>query len=145
MLHFLTCHFLSVEELWVDENPALGGSIPDSIGKHTDMLTLSFTACNFTGTLPTQVGLLSNITKIWIYGNAMTGTIPTEIAQLSKLEDLYVDDNDFMGDMPEEVCLLRDTGGGALETLTSDCANATEGLGGPEVTCGCCTCCEECS
>jgi hypothetical protein len=123
----------SIVELWIDDNPALGGSIPTEIGGHTQLKSLSISNCALTGEIPSEIGLLLNVKQIWFYGNWLEGEIPSEIGDLDKLKIFQVEDNDLTGDMPDEICALRNDTAGLL-ALGSDC--------GEGVACDCCTCCE---
>ena len=122
-------------EVWIDDNPNLGGSIPTEIGDHTTLKSLSVSNCGLTGEIPSEIGLLTDMEQMWLYGNYLEGKIPGEIGDLVKLKIFQVEDNDLTGDMPNEICLLRDDTSGLL-SLGSDCDSAED------VTCGCCTCCE---
>jgi hypothetical protein len=125
----------SVMEVWIDDNPNLGGSIPTAIGEHTTLKSLSFSNCGLTGEIPSEIGHLMDMEQMWFYGNYLEGEIPREIGGLEKLKIFQVEDNNLTGDMPDEICALRDDTLGLL-ALGSDCDT------GEDVTCDCCTCCE---
>lgn len=130
---------VTMTELRMDNNPGLGGSIPETIGNAMALASLSLSACSLTGSIPSTIGLLTDMQQIWLYNNSLTGSIPVEISNLAKLRTLHTEKNDLSGDMPREVCALRDTFGGSLTALATDCvADPT-----PEVGCLCCTCCQE--
>jgi Leucine-rich repeat (LRR) protein len=124
-------------ELWVDDNIGLVGTIPQSIGKMTNMASLSFTNCGIVGTLPTELGLLTSLQQLWVVNNTLTGTVPIELSQLTSLEILQTEDNHFTGTMPDALCDLRDVFGGSLQFLSADCSQSISGI-----ICDCCTCCE---
>jgi hypothetical protein len=121
-------------ELWMDDNPGIGGTIPTTIGDSPSLVSLSITNCKLTGTIPTEIGQLTDMIQMWLYDNELTGTIPTEIGNLVKMKILNLQKNDLDGEMPSNVCGRRYPFG-RLEELEADCDG--------EVTCGeeCCTCC----
>lgn len=95
----------------------------------------SITRCAFSGTLPTEIGNLKDMVRMWFYNNMLTGTIPTEYGNLFKLQTLELENNMLTGTMPQSICLNR-APLGLLQTLDADCVS--------EVTCDCCTCCQNC-
>jgi hypothetical protein len=121
-------------ELWMDDNPGIGGTIPTTIGDAPNLVSLSATNCNIEGTIPTEIGKLTDMIQMWLFDNKLTGTIPTEIGNLVKMKILNLQKNGLNGEMPSNVCGRRYPFG-RLEELEADC---DEG-----VTCSedCCTCC----
>lgn len=114
--------------------------------------------CGLTGPIPSELGLLTDMRKkpeqlwaatlsaanmlgfteqMWLYNNSLTGEIPVELSDMVALRILHVEENSLSGSMPNAICSQRDTEGGALATLSADCAGSA-----PEVSCACCTCCE---
>jgi hypothetical protein len=124
----------SIFELWIDDNPGIGSSIPESIGQATSLVSLSMTNCGLQGTIPTQMGQLTDMIQMWLFDNSLTGTVPTELGHLVKLKILNLQKNELAGEMPANVCGRRRPFG-RLEELEADCDGA--------VTCDdeCCTCC----
>lgn len=75
---------------------------------------------------------------MWVYDNMLTGTVPVELGNLFKLQTLELEENLLTGAMPQDICLNR-VPQGLLGTLEADCGGTA-----PELTCDCCTCCENC-
>lgn len=80
-------------ELWMDDNPGLGGTIPTSIGSATQLASLSITNCGLTGTIPTEIGAMADMIQMWLYDNQLVGTIPTEIGNLVTMKILNLQKN----------------------------------------------------
>jgi Leucine-rich repeat (LRR) protein len=135
LAHSLSSLFLSLlmftEELWLDQNEGLTGSLPTTIGRLSNTLqSLSLTNTSLTGQLPTQLGQLSLLTRLWLYGNDLSGIIPTELGNILELTELGLHGNRFSGSiLPAEICQNRDDREGDLVSLTADCP---------------CNCCTEC-
>lgn len=119
----------SVEEVWIDDNPQFGGAIPGSIGNMHNLISLSLTDNNLNGQIPWQIGNLPALRQVWLYGNNLSGGIPVQVGQLSQLERFEVFENSVNGGVPSQVCAL------GLTTLAADCN---------EISCSCCTCCNNC-
>ena len=123
-------------EIWMDDNPNLGGTIPTEIGKHFEMASLSISNCAVIGTLPSELGNLGHMQQMWLFGNYITGSIPSEIGSLYKLRIFQTEDNYISGDMPNDICDLTEAGDSSgLIALGADCEPPGE------VQCTCCTCC----
>jgi len=125
-----------IYELWLDDNPGLVGSLPESLGSASNLASFSATSCGLGGSIPSEVGDMSNLVQMWLYDNKLTGTVPSEIGSLKKMKLLQVQKNDIGGSIPEELCLKRRPLG-RLEIMEADCDG--------EVECSdtCCTCCGE--
>ncbi|KAL7573013.1 hypothetical protein ACA910_007508 [Epithemia clementina (nom. ined.)] len=124
--------FSALEELWLDNNPNMGGMIPAALQYMTTLKSISLSNCGLSGDIPPELGVsLSNLKRLWLFDNNLSGSIPSTFASTT-LELLLVHDNALSGDMPSELCNVRSPLG-LLATLGSDCAST--------VTCSCCTCC----
>lgn len=122
----------NIVELWLDDNPMLGGTIPTEIGLLTHMASLSMTNGDLWGQLPTEIGKLTMMEQMWFYGNWFSGTIPSEYANLPMLQILGLEDNNITDvSMPSEFC-AKD-----MLALTADCGSEYN-----FVKCDCCTCCK---
>lgn len=123
-------------ELWMDNNPGLGGTIPIAVADAMTLVSWSVTGCGLTGTIPTQLGLMTDMIQMWLFDNELTGTIPTELASMTKMKLLNVQKNLLTGTMPDAICQRR-TPFGRLDELEADCDG--------EISCAetCCTCCGE--
>jgi hypothetical protein len=85
-------------ELWLDDNPNIGGSIPASIGAATNLASLSITNCGLTGTIPPEIGGLTNMIQMWMYDNQLEGTIPSEMGNLVAMNILNLQKNEVCND-----------------------------------------------
>jgi hypothetical protein len=123
-----------IEELWIDMNPGITGSIPTNVDKLSKIESLSISKLSLTGTLPTEMGRLTSMIQMWLFGNALIGTIPTEYGSLQYLTLLQLHDNALTGTMPTQVCDNVDgLKFGSITVLTSDCLSEMD-----------CTCCSTC-
>ncbi|KAL6519263.1 actin-regulating kinase prk1 [Orobanche gracilis] len=107
------------------ENMGLGGVIDvETLGKLTELRTVSFMNNNFDGSLPnlSKLGVLKSIylsnnkfsgeilantfngmlslKKLHLANNAFSGSIPATLATLSKLVELRLENNGFDGEIP---------------------------------------------
>jgi Leucine-rich repeat (LRR) protein len=128
-----------IYELWLDDNPALRGTIPTTIGLAKTLASFSATGCELFGPLPTELGAMMEMERLWLYDNMLTGDIPTQLTILSNLRLLNLQKNDLLGQVPKGVC-DRFIPFGRLEEIEADCLDEN---GTKEVTCSCCTCCGE--
>jgi hypothetical protein len=128
-----------IVELWMDDNPAMKGTIPTTIGLAPKLASFAATNCELFGSLPTELGLMLEMEQLWFYDNHLTGDIPTQLNNLYNLKLLGLQKNDLLGQVPEGVC-KRFTPFGKLEKIEADCDDSD---GTPEVACTCCTCCGE--
>jgi hypothetical protein len=96
----------SILELWLDDNPAIGGSIPASIGSASNLASISITNCGLTGTIPPELGNLSNMVQMWMYDNYLTGTIPSALGNLVTMKILNLEKNKVSVLTPTFECAL---------------------------------------
>ena len=137
-LDFITS-MQKIVEVWVDDNPNLGGTIPSSIGSLDNLASFSAANCGLTGTIPAEIGTATSMIQMWLNDNNLTGEIPSELSNLITMKILNVQNNDLKGEMPANICSRRRPFG-RLEELGADCDGA--------ITCDeeCCTCCgDQCS
>jgi hypothetical protein len=114
-------------ELWLDNNPLLGGTIPTELGNVPYLGSVSLSSCSFSGRLPSEFGYL-NMQQMWVFNNTLTGTIPTEYATLLDLQIFQSEGNKLTGTMPPGLCAWD-------FILSADCDASNE------VKCNCCDCC----
>jgi hypothetical protein len=43
-----------IYELWIDDNPMLGGTLPTEMGRLTKLASLSLSDCDLSGTIPSE-------------------------------------------------------------------------------------------
>lgn len=129
---------VALKEVWLDDNHGINGTIPASIGNMKTLVSLSLSSCNLTGTIPSTLTTLTGMETLWLSNNSLTGSIPSEFSKFSSLRTFHLDGNELSGEIPSAMCALRDTFGGTITSLTSDC------IADPiaKVDCVCCTCCE---
>lgn len=128
-LDFIT-EMTSIQELWLDRNVNLMGSIPGDINKLEHLKSFSATACTLTGQIPSSLGGNKELQQAWLYSNQLQGPIPTEIGLLENLRILQLHNNKISGAVPSEVCSNR-APVGFLRVLYVDC----------DINCDCCDCC----
>ncbi|KNA03176.1 hypothetical protein SOVF_211670 isoform A [Spinacia oleracea] len=89
----------SVRVLELDKNPlnaTTGWSLPDDVGKLTQLVNFSLTSCNLVGTLPEFLGSLSSLTALRLSGNKLSGIIPMSFNN-SMLQILWLNDQEDGG------------------------------------------------
>nr|GMD60783.1 receptor-like protein 12 [Ipomoea batatas] len=89
-----------IQNIFIVDNK-LSGRIPNTIGKLTQVLFLSFEGNRFTGPIPSSVGELTQLTELNFGGNLLTGRIPDSIRQLKKLTYLSLEKNRLSGNLPD--------------------------------------------
>ena len=112
-----------LEDLILNNNALLKGSIPTTIGVLSNLTLLDLSYNALTGPIPTQmnsllklqglylnnnwitdsipscIGLLTNLTMISLSFNSITNTIPTDIYLLTKLQSLLLGTNQLSGNI----------------------------------------------
>eukprot|EP00977_Amphora_coffeiformis_P004967 scaffold1058_cov163-Amphora_coffeaeformis.AAC.7 len=83
-LNFITAS-RTIEELWIDDNPKFGGTIPTQIGNMQSLVSLSLADNDLAGTIPTHIGRCLQLRQVWLYGNRLTN-VPAQIGNLKDLE-----------------------------------------------------------
>ena len=90
--------FTSLQELDLNFNLNLGGTLSTYIGHLTDLEYLAMYHGQLNGTIPTELGLLTNIWMFDFASNSLTGTIPTELGlMVDRLHYMYIHENLFHG------------------------------------------------
>ena len=97
----------------------LHGSIPDDLGKLTNLRFLQLQGNRLTGSIPDELGSLNALERVWLQGNyrldpgdeettdddeivgGLDGSIPAELGNLNALEYLSLAKNDLSGAIPE--------------------------------------------
>ena len=108
----------------------LSGTIPEELGKFTNMAELILMSCDFTGTIPESLGTwpmslssqsnflrstnsssqsnrTSRMEILQLDSNRLTGTIPTGLFQMTHMYMLYLYSNAFTGTIPSQLGNLK--------------------------------------
>ena len=86
--------FPNLVELWADQSPLLHAStIPTTIGRLSNLRSLSLTSCGLTGSIPTEIGRLTSLTQLWLSNNDLNGTVPVELSSLPSLQKIDLHNN----------------------------------------------------
>ena len=67
----------SLETLILQDNPGIGGNLPNNMYKLSNLRVFSMYNCSLSGTLPEWVGIMKNLTSFGIGGNRLSGIIPS--------------------------------------------------------------------
>ncbi|MFT5103195.1 MAG: hypothetical protein ACI86C_000847 [Candidatus Latescibacterota bacterium] len=84
------------------------GSIPNSIGDLTNLVTLELAFNNINGEIPSTIGNLTKLEVLSFNGNFLSGNIPESIGNLSALKELHLSSNLLTGAMPASLASLKD-------------------------------------
>ena len=91
-----------LQELTLDGNKGISGTIPEEIGRLTDLIAVDIDDNSLTGTLPSSLFQLTSLEAIDLNSNQLTGTISNDIGDLQNLVVVQLDNNDFSGPMPTD-------------------------------------------
>jgi len=89
----------------------LSGPIPDSLGSLSNLESLELSNNQLSGPIPDSLGSLSNLERLWLNSNQLSGPIPDSLGSLSNLMLLYLHSNQLGGTIPDSL--------GNLSSLTS--------------------------
>ena len=102
-------------EIW-----SLRGMVNLDLSGVASSTTTSSSSSSFVGgTIPTTIDKLSDLSILQLRDAAMAGTLPSKLGSLAKLQTLGLQRNSFVGSIPTEICNLRGPYG--LEELIADC------------------------
>lgn len=90
----------NLKVLEMSSNEVLGGQIPSSLGKLSNLEGLFLQHNALVGQIPPSLGSLMNLRGLNLSFNRLTGPIPTTFGQLAKLEGLSVESNQLTGSIP---------------------------------------------
>ena len=74
---------------------------------------------------------MSAIRSFRAFGNELEGQLPADVATLTGLKDFSIQRNNLVGEVPGALCTELQADGA---TALADCS---------EITCTCCTCCDD--
>jgi Leucine rich repeat len=98
-----------LQELTLDGNKGVSGSIPDAVGQLTNLIALDLDDNAIVGTLPDSLYTLTNLEAIDLNNNSLSGTISYAIGELTKLVVLQLDNNELTGKIPTEALFRIET------------------------------------
>ena len=81
----------------------LTGSIPESIGNLTNLVSLSIDRNNLSGPLPRNVSGMTNLVQIRGEENYLEGTIPDTYADIPELQYMFLANNCLSGPVSEKI------------------------------------------
>eukprot|EP00980_Cylindrotheca_fusiformis_P013819 scaffold3579_cov168-Cylindrotheca_fusiformis.AAC.4 len=81
----------------------LQGSIPEELGRLTQLQLLNLKQNSLTGSLPSTIGFFTNLQKLDVYSNDLVGAIPSEIGNLSDLIEMILWQNRISDAIPSEM------------------------------------------
>lgn len=100
-------------------NP-ISGSIPEGIGKLTNLNTLLLGDTFLSGTMPDKIGDLWQLQLLYIVNTMMSGQLPSTLGNLTQMNTLDLRNNEFGGYIPPELSNMQ-----ALEILDISHNNLT--------------------
>eukprot|EP00727_Mastigamoeba_balamuthi_P002990 m51a1_g12689 putative protein kinase xa21 (547) ;mRNA; f:65-3349 len=80
------------------------GTIPQSIGRLTQLTSLHISGDRVSGTIPDSIWHLPLLVSTEISHSGISGTVPGSIANCHVLEKLHLEGNDFSGLVPGKLC-----------------------------------------
>ena len=84
-------------------NNALCGTIPSTIGNLVKLQTLGLNKCGLEGELPMELGQCVSLHTLSADGNRLTGRIPPALGKCTQLQHVYLNDNQLVGNVPEQM------------------------------------------
>ncbi len=79
--------------IWV----GLKGTVPDMIGKLTNLRDLSLGHNDLSGTIPDTIGNLTSLQTLYLHDNQLSGTIPDTVGRLSNIQIIILPSNKLSG------------------------------------------------
>lgn len=122
-----------IEQIYIDQNPDLGGSLPKEIGSLKKLKKLSIAQTGISGSIPAElagceglVDFMANDTKlsgeipdIWdqlpnlgslmLYNCDLTGGLPASLGKCAKIKSIQLYQNNLTGNIPESFAQLPST------------------------------------
>ena len=86
-----------------------------------DVKSISLAGLNLVGTIPDSVGYLSRLLSLVLNSNAISGTIPKSFGQLSVITTLKFDSNALTGSVPSALCAAKSLSYLSLSTNRISC------------------------
>jgi Leucine rich repeat len=102
------CDLVQLQGLSLDHNLYIGGTIPEGIGKLSQLTYIELDENFLGGSIPTAFYQMTQLQAIDLNGNKLTGTLSESIANLHALSVLQVEDNLLFGQLPSALSTLQD-------------------------------------
>ncbi|KAL7207694.1 hypothetical protein ACSBR1_029611 [Camellia fascicularis] len=99
-------HLPHLNELRIDDNPALTGYFPEFINSSSPLQYLALSFTNFSGELPESIGNLKSLKTLVTYYCKFCGSIPTSLGNLTEMTYLGIGYNNFTGMLPSSLSNL---------------------------------------
>jgi hypothetical protein len=106
--------FSNVEHFHLDGNQ-LTGIFPDSLALMSSLKTFDVSDNYMVGSVPEEWTSLSHLARLSLKGNQMYGTLPSGIGSLGVLQELHLQGNSFRGSLPSALSSLTSLGWLSLE------------------------------
>ncbi|KAK4425129.1 putative LRR receptor-like serine/threonine-protein kinase [Sesamum alatum] len=91
----------NLQDLYMEENPFLFGSLPRSIANFSSRLSyLVISGTQVHGEIPLNIGNLVGLSRLVLHDNNLEGPIPSDMGKLSSLQELYLGANRFKNQLP---------------------------------------------
>ncbi|XP_068652844.1 piriformospora indica-insensitive protein 2-like [Aristolochia californica] len=92
-----------LQELVLQSNPALSGSLPPDFGTILGLRRLIIAGTSISGEIPAAIGKLRSLQQLDFSGNTLKGTVPSAIGELKELVVLDLSQNALVGSIPGEL------------------------------------------
>ncbi|KAI7726920.1 hypothetical protein M8C21_024551, partial [Ambrosia artemisiifolia] len=118
------CSQNALEILYLDSN-TLNFSIPESLGRLTNLRSLDLSNNELTGPFPEALGKLRALQGLYLSNNQLRGSIPESLGRLTSLRMLSVSTNFLNGIIPNSIGQLTnlhllDISGNSLQGVVSE-------------------------
>ncbi|XP_050141586.1 probable LRR receptor-like serine/threonine-protein kinase At1g56140 isoform X2 [Malus sylvestris] len=92
----------NMRAFWASDSP-FSGKIPDFIGSWTNLTYLQFQGNSFEGPIPTSFSQLTSLYYLKLRNALITGTIPSDIGEYQSLQTLDLSFNNLAGQLPSSL------------------------------------------
>ena len=91
----------NLENLRLENNANLSGSLPADMGNMKSLLTISINHTQMNGVLPASIGDIEYLTSLDLSNNAFSGELPEKLGSNNNLSVLILKNNFFSGKIPD--------------------------------------------
>ena len=88
-----------LEILILQDNPGIGGILPNAMLGLSNLRVLSIHNCSLSGTIPDWIGDFTNLVNLGLGSNRLSGDIPSTMESLTNLKALGLDNNMLNADL----------------------------------------------